>query len=246
MSSPFGGSLGTAYGKVRIDYESNSTKAVKDIEAVENTLVSAGKSAQGAAKQISHAQTQINTSVSAAAKALEKGVKVSAPITISPKNVSLDTGAITKAIGQYKNIQKQAIIVNAPLKVVASKVEIDKASISRSIESYARQTSNAYKLTVKSAIVLQPTDVSLDQRAIDAAVRSTSLGRIEITAPVTINPSDVSINQSAFQNVNAQISGQMQQAGQHGGNAAAGAAIGALSKGMLLRAAPIAAAGAAI
>lgn len=71
MTTPTGGgsNLGTAYGKVRVDYESSGvSKAVKDVEALQSTLVGAdaamaksGKTAATTQAQINHFAAQMQT-----------------------------------------------------------------------------------------------------------------------------------------------------------------------------------------
>jgi tape measure domain-containing protein len=228
MTTPGGSNVGTAFGKVRIEYESSgAARAVKTVESLESSLVHAGSAATSSAKQVSKAQSQIVASTQAALRTLEKGVHVKAPINISPSKVELDSGAITKAIDAFKHNKKQTIKVNAPVNVTASKVDIDKGSITRAIDTFSR-TQSQHKIKMRSQIAVEATDVSVDIGAIENAIRATQIRQVTVRAPIRVEPSNVD-------------TGQIQQATQTGsrGSGAGGLAAAGGGLAMLGRAGPV-------
>ena len=232
MTTPGGSNVGTAYGKVRIDYESTGVaKAVKDVEAVQQSLVDTGKSAQGSAKAFSKAQSQIVSSAQAANKALQKGIKVTAPLSISPSKIDIDSGAITKAIENYNKAgtRKSILRASVPLQISPSKVEIDKGSITRSLETFAKNSLPG-KITLRTAVAVEASDVSVDIGAIENAVRQTSLDEITISAPIYVTPSQVTLDRSAIQGGARNQSGGLNVPGGQGGSSGGG--IGSLTGGL--------------
>lgn len=233
MTTPGGTNVGTAYGKVRIDYESTGVaRAVKDVEALQHTMVDAGKGATQAAKQFDRAQGQITAAANAATKALEKGVRVTAPISVVPGKVNVDTGAITKAVSNFKDVKRQPIQIATGVKLYPTKVDIDKGAITRTIESLSRNGTLSQKIKVKAPVEIETTDVSVNTAAIESAVRGRGLEQITLRAPIVIDPSDVSINQGALTNISQQIrgavnagAGQQGSGGGGGGGLAAGGAL---------------------
>lgn len=245
MTTPGGTNVGTAYGKVRIEYESKGVaQSSKDLGALEQSLADVGKSAGVSAKEVARAQGQIISSAQAAQKVLEKGLTVSAPLTIVPKQVSLDHGAITKAVNAFKPNQRESIQIATGVRLYPSDVKIDQGAITRSLAALGKSSSQ--KITVTAAIKVDPTDVSIDSVALQERLK---VGNLTISAPIHIEPSDVTINRNALQQ-RANAGGPINMGGQSGGGGGGGFGAGALAGGLLKGGAkfagPLALAGGAI
>lgn len=221
MTASFGGTgssnLGTVYGRVRIDYESSgAAKATKDVEALQNTLVNTGSVADKSARQFEKAQSQVVQSAQRADKALQKGVTVTAPVTVAPKEVRLDTDAITKAIENFKGVRKEALNVTVPIHISPSKVEVDRGAVTRSLDNFSRSYGST-RIGIKAAVNVNATDITINRSGIKKAVEAIELDRIVVQAPIRIEPTDVTINQSALQTKAQSSSGAVTLPGQPGG-----------------------------
>lgn len=167
MSSPTGGgnSLGTAYGKVRIDYESSgAAKATKDVESFQNTVVQTGSAAEKSAKQISSAVGSINNfaaqtakvgqniknpveglsksiqnEVEKAAKVLKSSVTIG-ELNIKPTSVRLDKSSLDKAIEDWKASAKKELSIDD----VSLGINVTSASLSQSA-SAAKELAEAFR-----------------------------------------------------------------------------------------------------
>lgn len=247
MTTPGGTNVGTAYGKVRIDYESTGVAhAVKDVEALQHSMVDAGKSSAQAAKQFDKAQGQITQAASAATKALEKGLHVTAPISITPGKIDVDTGAITKAVSNFKDVKRQPLKIATGVYLYPTKVDIDRGAITRSIETFQRAESGQ-KIRLKTAISVEASDVTVNTGAIENAIRGARIPEITVTAPIYVDPSSVRVNQGAINRGAQSASGPTISGGGSSGGGGGGGAMGALAAGgMLARLGPMGAGAAAV
>jgi tape measure domain-containing protein len=167
MTTPTGGgnSLGTAYGKVRIDYESSgAAKATKDVEALQSSLVQTGSAAEKSAKQISSAVGSINNfaaqtakvgqniknpveglsksiqnEVEKAAKVLKSSVTIG-ELNIKPTSVRLDKSSLDKAIEDWKASAKKELSIDD----VSLGINVTSASLSQSA-SAAKELAEAFR-----------------------------------------------------------------------------------------------------
>lgn len=212
-----GGDIGNVRAKVKIEYESSSAKAVKDVTALRDSLVSAGSAADQTGKQIAKAQKQLS------------GMKVSAPLTLSPKDVQLDMASISKAVAHIKSYNKR-IVISAPIKIVATDIELDVGSVTGAIEKFTK-TLPLQKLSISAPIKVIASEVMIDRGAIESAVSSANFGTLTVTAPVILDPSDVTVRDSAIKNAISQIQAPMQGGGGGGG---AGALLGGMLGGRMM------------
>lgn len=147
MTAAFGGTggsnLGTTYGKVRIDYETNSTRAVKEAEAVSHSFVNVGGAATSAAKEVTAAAGQINKFAAATAQVNRAQIKNPADgLARSVQNeTSGATASLTKMMDEFKKNVVKGMNIDAPIKITPKDVTIDQASFVRAIESW-KQTAH--------------------------------------------------------------------------------------------------------
>ena len=131
MTTPTGGgnSLGTAYGKVRIDYESSgAAKATKDVEALQSSLVQTGSAADKSARQISSAVGSINNFASQTAKL---GSNIKNPVEGLAKTVENEIERASKSLAGFKGSINTGDVLLKP-----SSVRIDKGSLDKAIQDW--------------------------------------------------------------------------------------------------------------
>lgn len=231
MTSPTGGgaNLGTAFGKVRINYESTgSGRATKDVEAVQRSLVNAGKTADQTTKSLSSAAGQVNQF---AAQTAKLGKNVSNPVGGLSKQVENE---VTKANRALRNIGKTGpgragrngvgpgrLTITPEVKIDPRSISFNQAGINKLAAGTLTQA-----ITLKVPLKLNPSDVILDQKGLQNIVSGKTIDPLSIKAPLRIEGSDVQLD-----------TGSLTSAGTKAGNAT-GAAMGA---GMLARFAPAAA-----
>ncbi|QGJ90065.1 tail length tape measure protein [Mycobacterium phage Indlulamithi] len=257
MTEPFGGgagptNLGTTVGRVRIDYESNSARAVRDAERFQDTLVGVGASAQSSARQVGSAVQQINNF---AAQTARVSSRIKNPTEGLGKGVAAEVNKAQDSLRALeRQIEKQtgkAVKLKGAVNFTPTDVKIDKGAITQALDLFQRNFNQPLKLS--ASVQLTATDVQIDKRAIETAIEGLSLDRIVLRTPVHIEPTEVTVNRDRLQSaVNSggpvNVSGQSAQQQGGGSGAGAGALAGSLARGglgMAARvAAPLAAAGA--
>lgn len=199
MTAAFGGTggsnLGTAFGRVRIDYESTGVaKATKDVESLQHSMVSTGAAAASSAKEISTAAGQINNFAAQVGKLNQKAAKnpvdglgkqvqqevsqankamaqlnTSGNVKITPKNVTIDQGALTKAMNDFKSQVVQGINLNAPVKISPKDVTIDATAFSSAIRKWQAGAQQQLSVTDLAA------SVRINPKIIDDAKKTGTL-----------------------------------------------------------------------
>ncbi len=228
MTSPTGGgaNLGTAFGKVRINYESTgSGRATKDVEAVQRSLVNAGKTADQTTKSLSSAAGQINQF---AAQTAKLGKNVSNPVGGLSKQVENEVNKANRAL---RNVGKTGpgragrngvgpgrLTITPEVKIDPRSISFNQAGINKLVSGTLTQA-----ISLKVPLKIDPSDITIDQKGLQNIVSGKTIDPLSIKAPLRIEGSDVQID-----------TGSLTSAGTKAGNAT-GAAMGA---GMLARLAP--------
>ena len=159
MTTPTGGgnSLGTAYGKDRIDYESSgAAKATKDVEALQSSLVQTGSAADKSARQISSAVGSINNFASQTAKL---GSNIKNPVEGLAKTVENEIERASKSLAGFKGSINTGDVLLKP-----SSVRIDKGSLDKAIQDWKASAKKELSIDDVS-LGINVTSASLSQSA---------------------------------------------------------------------------------
>lgn len=233
-----GGNVGTAYGKVRIDYVSSGVgKAAKEVEALQHSIVDTGKAFDATGSHISKATAQVNQFAAQAGKA---GKPVSNPAAGLGKAVTKEVSQAQASLGTLSKIQLKTAI-----KVTPGKITIDRGAISKAVNTFGQQ-GLSQGITLNANIKVNPSSVTVDTNAIGTAIRNARIGAVAVEVPVTVDPR-VTVKAGAIQNaVNSATQGVSGSVGAAGGSGGGGGGAGLASAlGVLGRVAPVATAAAA-
>lgn len=137
VGSGGGANLGTAYGRVRVDYESSGvTKAVKDVEALQSTLVKADAAMAHSAKTTQVTQQQLNSFAAQTQKAADL--------------VNKYTGELAKAQKRAQDMQKAGFkgqdLINA--KALAGTLSRDLGNAKKQLEDWKKYVASLQNTTL--------------------------------------------------------------------------------------------------
>lgn len=179
MTTPGNANLGTAYGKVRIDYESTGVaKATKDVESLQSTLVSANKNMGTLAKSTSTAVAQINQFGAQTAK-VSKSIKN--PAEGVGGQVTKELAQAQKAIADFQNKLNKGFSLNANFRILPREITVDRAAFNGAIERWQNSVKLG-TLTLNANFRIIPRDVQVDSGSL-----AQSIGNWQRTQTLGIN-----------------------------------------------------------
>lgn len=179
MTTPGNANLGTAYGKVRIDYESTGVaKATKDVESLQSTLVSANKNMGTLAKSTSTAVAQINQFGAQTAK-VSKSIKN--PAEGVGGQVTKELAQAQKAIADFQNKLNKGFSLNANFRILPREITVDRAAFNGAVERWQNSVKLG-TLTLNANFRIIPRDVQVDSGSL-----ARSIGNWQRTQTLGIN-----------------------------------------------------------
>lgn len=192
MTTPGGGNVGTAFGKVRIVYESSqAAKTAKDLRTVQDSMqatAAAGVSSAKGVAQTTGALSQLST----ASRRLGQ-VNVANPAAGLGRAVETETQRATAALAGMQKQAQRGQNIKMAINVSPSSVTVDRRAIEKMVRDIQLDA-----VTLRVPVTIEASDVSVNTDGIASIAENVVMDTITIKAPFQIDPTDVQVNQGAL------------------------------------------------